>query len=109
MIACPVSRNDASAFVGGGGGRRSATVLWTTNGEYDLTGFNIVAFGSDGARSNLNDAPIGCVECTTGAGHSYSFVIPKHQNVRELFGPVRLSKINKLQIPTGRYPVAPVP
>lgn len=114
---------EASVAFGGGNGRRSATVTWTTSGEHDLIGFNIVRIDNQGRRQ-LNDAPIPCAECTTGAGHRYTYLLPRHQNIRELyvealhadgstdlFGPVPLARLRvTLQSPLARLPaVVPVP
>ena len=33
----------------------------------------------------LNTALIPCVECTTGLGHAYSFIVPKHKSGRNIF------------------------
>jgi hypothetical protein len=73
-----------SLSLGEGGSRKTATLHFTTNAERDLTGFNIVARDKNG-DVRLNAATIPCVECTSGAGHEYAWVLAKHKNVQTLY------------------------
>ncbi len=66
-------------------GRGSATVSWRTAGEWDIAGFNIVAVDPVRGRIRLNDAPIRCVECTTGESADYHFFLPKHKSARRVY------------------------
>ena len=66
-------------------GHGSGTLRWNTNYEYDLVGFNVLVFTSKGDRIRLNDALIPCLECVTGVGASYVYVIPKHKSGRYVF------------------------
>jgi hypothetical protein len=88
--------------------------------QYDLVGFNDVVL-EDGARRPLNSALIPCVECVTGDGHTYNFLVTKHRNIRkiyieavhvgggtELFGPVLLSKVPTALRSTVARPPEPV-
>ncbi len=89
-----------SLAFGEGASRKAATVRFTTNAERDLVGFNVVARDRHG-DVRLNAATIPCVECTSGAGHEYAWLLAKHKNVQtiyvealhadgstELFGPI---------------------
>jgi hypothetical protein len=60
-------------------------VRWTTCREFDILGFNIVMFSSQGERAPLNDTLIPCTECVTGQGAPYSYIIPKHKSGRSIF------------------------
>jgi len=60
-------------------------VSWSTTQEFDVVGFNIVTIDGKGTRTQLNAALIRCEECVTGAGHFYSYVIPKHKNGHDMF------------------------
>lgn len=66
-------------------GRGSGTLSWTTTRELDLAGFNVVMIEANGRRTQLNAGPISCVECSTGRGHSYTFIVPKHKSGRNFF------------------------
>ncbi len=65
-------------------GRGSGTLTWTTNAEGNLRGFNIIERTPRGSI-RLNEAVIGCEECTTGLGHTYAYVVPKHRSGRNLY------------------------
>jgi hypothetical protein len=65
-------------------GRGSGTITWTTNAESDLVWFNVVQLGSSG-RVQVNRAPIPCIECTSGLGHTYNFYVPKHGNGKNFY------------------------
>ena len=66
-------------------GKGSGVVSWSTTREFDVVGFNIVTIDGKGTRTQLNPALIHCEECVTGAGHFYSYVIPKHKNGHNMF------------------------
>jgi len=66
-------------------GKGSGLVTWRTPVEFDLLGFNVVMYDGKGARTQLNPVLIRCEECVTGAGHFYSYVIPKHTSGHNVF------------------------
>lgn len=87
-----------------------STLTWTTNAEFDLTGFNAIAL-IGGQRRQINAAVIPCEECTSGEGHTYSLLVPMRYAWRsiyieavhvdgtiETFGPAR-SRITRLRDP----------
>jgi len=65
--------------------KKSGLVTWRTINEVDVIGFNVVLLGSDGSRSQQNGALIGCDECRTGRGASYSFIVQKVKSGRNVF------------------------
>jgi len=73
-------------------GKGSGTVFWSTSAEIDLSGFNIVTIDSKGTRTQQNLTKIGCEECVTGAGHPYSFVVPKHKSGHNIY--IEMLRIN---------------
>jgi slime mold repeat-containing protein/thrombospondin type 3 repeat protein len=80
ILLLPITITFASQF-----GKGSGTVLWSTQTEFDLAGFNVVSYTNQGNRVQLNRALISCGECVTGLGHTYSFIVPKHRNGRSIF------------------------
>jgi len=66
-------------------GKGSGLLSWRTAVESDLVGFNVLVMTSNGNLIQLNTALIPCAECTTGLGHAYSFVVPKHKNGHNIF------------------------
>ncbi|HEV8700546.1 MAG TPA: hypothetical protein VGV60_04645 [Candidatus Polarisedimenticolia bacterium] len=66
-------------------GRGSAVIRWTTVGETDIEGFNVVSIDDLGARTRMTVVPVPCEECITGASHTYEFFIPKHRSSKNLF------------------------
>ncbi len=82
--ALPPLAVDVTISAGSPLGKGSGTVRWTTNGEWDLLGFNIVAIDNRG-RHQLNAVLIPCGECTTGLGSRYADYIPKHKSGRDVF------------------------
>ncbi len=66
-------------------GKGSGTVRWTTSPEIHLAGFNVIEYTSRGSRIQLNGALIRCAECTTGLGHSYTSIIPKHKSGHNIY------------------------
>ena len=66
-------------------GKGSGVLRWTTDMEFDLIGFNVIERDARIARVQLNTVIIPCEECITGAGHTYSFVVPKHKSGRSVF------------------------
>ena len=73
-------------------GKGSGTAAWITTAEVDLLGFNVVTIDAKGARTQMNTALIRCEECTTSAGHSYSFIVPKHKSGHNIF--IEMLRIN---------------
>ena len=63
----------------------SGTLRWDTNWEINLLGFNAVVYDQHGQRTQINSAPIPCVECATELGASYTFSIPKLKGGRSIF------------------------
>ena len=66
-------------------GRGSGTLIWTTSGELDLEGFNVVLLDGSGNRTQINPVVILCEECVTGLGHAYEYPVPKHKSGKNLF------------------------
>lgn len=66
-------------------GRGSAVIDWTTVGESDIQGFNVVSIDDLGVRTQMNLALLPCVECVTGVSHTYSFLVPKHRGNKSIF------------------------
>jgi hypothetical protein len=66
-------------------GKGSGLVTWQTSREIDIIGFNLVEIDNKGERTQLNPALIRCEECFTGIGHTYTYIIPKHKNGRDIF------------------------
>ena len=66
-------------------GRGSGTLIWTTSGELDLEGFNVVLLDASGNRTQINPVTIPCEECVTGLGHAYEYPVPKHKSGKNLF------------------------
>jgi N-acetylneuraminic acid mutarotase len=66
-------------------GKGSGTILWRTEFETDLAGFNIVQIDAQGRRTQVNAARIGCQECQTVTGADYAFIVPKHKSARDFF------------------------
>lgn len=56
-----------------GAGRRSFTATWSTTHEVDVGAFNLYFVDPRRGRIRLNNVPIACHECASGAGASYSF------------------------------------
>jgi len=66
-------------------GKGSGMVSWRTTSENDLVGFNVIVIDGKGSRIQQNPALIRCEECVTGAGHTYTFFIPKHKGGHSIF------------------------
>ena len=66
-------------------GKGSGLVSWQTGAELDLRGFNIVTVEASGRRTQINSVMIPCEECITGAGHVYTFIVPKHKGGRNIY------------------------
>jgi hypothetical protein len=66
-------------------GKGSGTILWQTQFETDLLGFNIVTIDAQGIRAQVNVARIPCEGCTTVTGSNYAFIVPKHKSGRNLY------------------------
>jgi len=76
---------DIAITFGSPAGKGSGLVSWTTGIEHDLSGFNVVIYNNKGKRIPQNPALIRCEECVTDLGHSYSYIVPKHQSGRDIF------------------------
>ncbi len=66
-------------------GKGSGTVTWTTSHEFDVKGYNVVVYDSQGNRVQQNAVLIPCEECITGTPRSYTFFVPKHKSGRSVF------------------------
>lgn len=66
-------------------GKGSGIVSWRTLAEVDLIGFHVVSYDNQGNRTQLNPVLIRCEECSTGLGHSYATIIPKHKSGHDVF------------------------
>jgi Thrombospondin type 3 repeat len=66
-------------------GKGSGVVSWYMPHEVDVVGFNIVVFDQHGNRIQINPTLIPCVECVTGLGNDYTYIIPKHKSGRNIF------------------------
>ncbi len=66
-------------------GRGSGVVTWSTEHEVDIVGFNLFMVDQQGTRTRLNPVVIPCEECVTGAGHTYTYIIPKHKSGHNIF------------------------
>ena len=84
-LACDQRVVDIFIDNNSGSGKGSGLLTWTTTHEVNLTGFNAVTIDSSGQRTQLNLVPISCEECTTGASHTYSFIVPKHKSGKGIF------------------------
>lgn len=56
---------------------RGGMLSWSTTGELDLSGFNVVAFDRRLGRVQLNNGLIPCGECVTGLGDTYTFPLDR--------------------------------
>jgi hypothetical protein len=65
--------------------RGAGLLSWRTSGEREIVGFNILVFDSQGRPTRLNDAPVPCLQCSSGLGASYAFPIDKHKSGKNLF------------------------
>jgi len=66
-------------------GKGSGVVSWESGSEFDVNGFNVVELDQKGNRTQENPVLIPCEECTTGMGHAYTYIIPKHKSGRNIF------------------------
>ena len=66
-------------------GRGSGVVSWWTAHEVDIVGFNVVVFDQKGNRIQINPTLIPCLECATGLGSYYTYIVPKHKSGRNIF------------------------
>ena len=66
-------------------GRGSALMQWTTPGEFDVRGFNVIRLDSHNDRIQLNAVLIPCEECVTGGSHTYAYIVPKHRGAHTLY------------------------
>ncbi|HEV8200144.1 MAG TPA: MopE-related protein [Candidatus Polarisedimenticolia bacterium] len=61
-----------------------AILRWATDVEFDITGFNVVAY-EKGKRIVLTPSLVPCLECVTGRGAAYAVPIAKHKSGRSLY------------------------
>ena len=45
----------------------------------------MVVFDQKGNRVQINPTLIPCVECVTGLGSSYTYIVPKHKSGRNIY------------------------
>jgi hypothetical protein len=83
--ACLQRVVDVSLELADSTARGSAIVHWTSVGETDVRGFNLVRIDDRGERATLNVALIPCEECVTGLSHSYSSFVPRHKNGQNVY------------------------
>jgi len=65
-------------------GRGSGALTWRTSHETQIAGFNILRLESGGS-TQINRSLIPCVACLSGAGSTYSFLLPRHRSGRGLY------------------------
>jgi hypothetical protein len=68
--------------------RDGALLSWATDCEIAVQGFNVVRLlfrGSTVERIQLNGAPIACQGCDDGIGYGYTFLVPRHRSIHNLF------------------------
>ena len=68
--------------------RDGALISWSTDCEIDVQGFNVVRLlfrGSTFERIQLNAAPIACQGCDDGNGYGYTYLLPRHRSIHNLF------------------------
>jgi hypothetical protein len=66
-------------------GKGSGLVTWQTTGEFDLVRFDLITIDAHGQITRLNQAPIPCVECSSGLGASYSTIVAKHKSGKSIY------------------------
>jgi hypothetical protein len=64
---------------------RDPGVLWRTDQERDLKGFNVVAVDEGGLRTQINPVLIACQACGTGSAGDHTFIVPKHRSGHHLY------------------------
>jgi hypothetical protein len=74
VVACV--RPEAFREVAAERERGSIAVSWTMGSEWTIRGFNVHAVTARGTETRLNQAPIPCSECSTGAAASYREIFP---------------------------------
>jgi len=68
--------------------RDGALLSWATDCEIDVLGFNVVRLlfrGSTFERIQLNAAPIACQGCDDGIGYGYTYLLPRHRSIHNLY------------------------
>ena len=66
-------------------GKGSAVLIWRTNFELDIVGYNVLVFDNKGNRTQLNPTLIPCEGCVTCAPFPCTYLIPKHKSGRNVF------------------------
>jgi hypothetical protein len=80
-------------------GKGSGILSWTSTREVFLAGFNVFTIEGNGRRNQINSAPVPCHECTTGRGHSYMYIVPKHKSGKNFF--VEMVFVDDRVVPFG--------
>ncbi len=68
--------------------RDGALLSWATDCEINVLGFNVVRLlfrGSTFERIRLNAAPIDCLGCDDGIGYGYTYLLPRHRSIHNLY------------------------
>lgn len=94
---CAQDVTDARLVSGAAPARGAAMLIWRTDHEYDVLGFNLVEIDHSSHVLRLNDAPIPCAECNGGGSAPYAFPVPRSGGHRDIYvellrrsGPPRL-------------------
>jgi hypothetical protein len=68
--------------------RGGALLWWATDCESEVRNFNVVRLLFQGGRVKrvqLNAEPIPCQGCTNSLGYGYSYLLPRHRGIHNLF------------------------
>ena len=68
--------------------RDGALLWWATDCETNVQNFNVVRLlfhGGTVERVQLNASPIPCQGCTNGGGYGYTYLLPRHRGIHNLF------------------------
>lgn len=83
---CDQSVVDLVATKSGVTGMSNGLVVWRTNAEENLIGFNLlIESPGSGDLQRENPLPIPCLECATGRGASYSYPLAKHKSLKGIY------------------------
>jgi len=66
-------------------GRGSGMMTWSTTHEMNVSGFNVQVQNADGTYTRLNQVMIPCLQCVTGGGAIYAFIVPRLKGGRGPF------------------------
>jgi hypothetical protein len=84
-VECPPRLVDLRIAFNSTDGQGSGVLNWTSSKEVQVAGFNVVMVDPNGRRTQINNEPVPCHECTTGLGHTYGYLVPKHKSGRNLY------------------------